>query len=93
MPSRPVTTILKSHAYEYSPLIDVLQPMTIEDMAAQMEMLVGDNADLEVCHMEADRLLIAALHLLSNRETIFESEHIDIKNMINSFYTLRKLYA
>lgn len=88
-----VTTILKSHPYEYSPLIEAAGPTSIEDMVMQMDALVGDNSDVEVCHKEADRLLVAALHLLSGRETIFNDEQTQIKALINSFYTVRKWYA
>jgi hypothetical protein len=88
-----VTTILKSHPYEYSPLVEAAHPVSIEDMVMQMDALVGDNSDVEVCHKEADRLLVSALHLLSGRETIFIDEQTQIKALINSFYTVRKWYA
>jgi len=88
-----VTTVLKAHPYEYSPLVEVAEPTNIEDMVLQMEMLVADNSDVEVCHKEADRLLLSALHLLSGRETIFSDEQTQLKALINTYYTVRKWYA
>lgn len=89
-----VTTVLKSHPYAYSPLEDVREPVCIEDIVLQMDALSGDNSDIEVCHKEADRLLVAAIKLLSERiDTDIRSDRDNLKALINSYYTVRKWYA
>lgn len=50
------------------PLAGTRDPVTLEDVAIQMEQVCDENSDIALCHVEADRLLIVALYKLADTE-------------------------
>ena len=71
------------------PLECVGAPLCLEDVAMQMEMLADDNADMALCHIEADRLLLIAIGMLVGDKNVNGEVVAEITNQFNR---IKKIY-
>lgn len=73
------------------PLEETLLPTTLEDVALQMESIADDNTDMALCHIEADRLLLTALSIVSATCTSMETK-VALSDIIANFHKVDKIY-
>lgn len=71
------------------PLADVGLPMCLEDVAMQMGMVADDNADMALCHIEADRLLLIAIRMLIGDK---DASGEVVAEITNNFHRIKKIY-
>lgn len=68
------------------PLDGTKLPMTLEDVALQMAAILSDGADIAVCHIEADRLLLRALTMIEGIDQELVQEIVNTYNQIEKIY-------
>ena len=73
------------------PLEETLLPVTLDDVAMQMELIADDNTDMALCHIEADRLLLTALSIVSASCTNMEARAV-LSDIIANFNKVDKIY-
>lgn len=87
-------TMLPLLPHADSPLCGTKLPETLEDVSIQMDNLAHDGSDIAINHLEADRLLIRTLRLLSSEQA--ESMHFmaraQISEIIANYNLIRKWY-
>lgn len=83
---------LSATPIDYSPLLPLATPETLDDIAIQMSGLVGDCSDVEIVHKEADRLLLRALNTIKAQYKLTKDDNDAIDDMIIQFDTLGKWY-
>lgn len=71
------------------PLESVGLPMDLEDVAMQMTMIADDGADMALCHIEADRLLLVAISMLVGDHNAKGEVVVEI---INQYQRIKKIY-
>jgi hypothetical protein len=85
-----VSSILPSDVLDTGPLHGTVLPSSLEDVSLQMTQIADDGADIALCHVEADRLLLLALDILSRTAKLEDAAAIS--EITAQFNRIKKIY-
>jgi len=85
-----ISTILPDYVMQEGPLNGTVLPTELDDVAMQMTQVADDGADMTMCHIEADRLLLLALDIVARAAKLEDAATIG--EITAQFNRIKKIY-
>ncbi len=85
-----ISTILPDYVMQEGPLQGTTLPTELDDVAMQMAQVADDGADMTICHIEADRLLLLALDIVARTAKLEAAATIG--EITAQFNRIKKIY-